>query len=801
MLVLQQCAARLFAYFTRARDSPPVQSCSVYRGTRFRCTVLPPSAPSPVTATDAANATDVANVANVTDAADTTDAANATDVANAFCSARPVCPTESLDLLALRAIERHYVSAHAAIWSAAAARCRQITAAVSGATGDTLLQLLEAEIDTYSQQNFALGVGCGHYNRAWLAVADGRFHTARTHDLLGCLAVEHVFEPLAAPLTAAVQRAYAQCVGPVCPVLKSAAHLLGLVRSLESLAGDFRTTDRLTQSIVSTVRCRLPDWHRSNTGPIAVRLRRAEETRVSQILAAHFLIPLGRHIVASVVDDLADLAVTEDDVASVVLQPDAFRMLCGVMDRRPGTRAILHDLLRRVVEADGAADLEAAGVDTDLTGRAFAGVVLGLLARYRLLGTMPSGPEVGPNQNNPSNPSSTANASNTTASSTASTANTSSTSSTANTSNTSNTTASTSCSGIAAGIAALMAGPDAAVHMARHVAGILHTRAHDCKPQLETALLACAYLADRATFAALHTDGLAARLQSQRANVGLEQHAIALIQQMAGYATVARMHKMVHECIVASALARQSPAGCRTSIRVFSSGIWPSPPPARAIRVPQELQDGVAQFAERYAQEYPHRRLTWAWSLCTAELTTLHPYARQIICPLAVAVVLLAFPADSDELSQDMLADVTGLGPHDLADALKLLSNAHLLEQRANNWAICPGTPTGAGNAVGQQQQQRVNLCRRRRVLGTISTQTRKMPSLHNLHDEAVQAALVRYMKQAQTADAETVIRHVAGRLAPAYVCTASDIARQIDSLIARDFIRRNEDHMLEYIP
>ena len=776
-LVLQQCAARLFAYFTRARDSPPVRSCSVYRGTCFRCTVLPPSAPSPVT--DEANATDEANV---------------TDKADAFCSARPVCPTEPLDLLALRAIEWHYVSAHAAIWSAAAARCKQITAAVSGATGDTLLQLLEAEIDTYSQQNFALGVGCGHYNRAWLAVADGRFRTARTHDLLGCLAVEHVFEPLAAPLTAAVQRAYAQCVGPVCPVLKSAAHLLGLVRSLESLAGDSRTTDRLTQSIVSTVRCRLPDWHRSNTGPIAVRLRRAEETRVSQILAAHFLIPSGRHIVASVVDDLADLAVTEDDVASIVLQPDAFRMLCGVMDRRPGTRALLHDLLRRVIEADGAAELEAGGVDTDLAGRAFADVVIGLLARYRLLGTMPSGQGAVSNQNNPSstanqnNPSSTANTV-----SKSSTANTVSTSSTTNTS----ITASTSSSGIAAGIAALMAGPDAAVHMARHVAGILHTRAHDCKPQLETALLACAYLADRATFAALHTDGLAARLQSQRANVGLEQHAIALIQQMAGYATVARMHKMVHECIVASALARQSPAGCRTSIRVFSSGIWPSPPPARAVRAPQELQDGIAQFAERYTEEYPHRRLTWAWSLCTAELTTLHPYARQIICPLTVAVVLLAFPADSDELSQDMLADVTGLGPHDLADALKLLSNAHILEQRVDNWAICSNIPGGAG----ARQQQRVNLCRRRRVLGTISTQTRKMPSLHNLQDEAVQAALVRYMKQAQTADAETAIRHVASRLAPAYVCTASDIARQIDSLIARDFIRRNADHALEYIP
>lgn len=308
------------------------------------------------------------------------------------------------------------------------------------------------------------------------------------------------------------------------------------------------------------------------------------------------------------------------------------------------------------------------------------------------------------------------------------------------------------------------------------------------------------YLNDKDLFAEIYRNQLATRLLNQRsATNDLEKNMIAKLKIQCGTHYTSRMEGMLRDLAVggdqlakfkrhAEQKQQDSKTSLEFSVQVLTTGFWPTymkPEP----NLPDELQHHMDTFADWHDKEHARRKLTWIFSLGSANVrATLTNPRRQYDLSVSTlqAIVLNAFN-DSAEFTADQLGAKLNLEFEILRALLgSLACTKYKLLVKDTPGPKIVGTTKFKANVKFSSKIRRI--------------QTPK-PNLQTSHNKnrveedrshAIDSAIVRIMKARKTLGHTDLIGEVMSQLV-LFQPNSKQVRRRIESLIDREFLARSE--------
>lgn len=287
--------------------------------------------------------------------------------------------------------------------------------------------------------------------------------------------------------------------------------------------------------------------------------------------------------------------------------------------------------------------------------------------------------------------------------------------------------------------------------------------------------------------------------------------------------------------VPAMAVAPVSSSGVRTNgldfaVRVLTTGHWPTYAQDK-ITLPPELYQSEQVFREYYNTRTAQRVLRFVHALGKVWLTTTY-YANgrwggkvELACSTHQACVMMLFN-DAESLTYGKICEMLGLDP--AADvskgtmlSLSTISGASGSKARAQQSqsvllrapAVAAGGAAGSGSSthVGVNDVFSVNVkfsSQRPKLklkpLHAKITDAEKEAAQSTVHEDrrhAVEAAIVRVMKQHKRMPHNQLVVQVSELLMPVFKPDPPLIRSRIDELITREYIKRDPDvHVYEYL-
>lgn len=239
-----------------------------------------------------------------------------------------------------------------------------------------------------------------------------------------------------------------------------------------------------------------------------------------------------------------------------------------------------------------------------------------------------------------------------------------------------------------------------------------------------------------------------------------------------------------------------------SSYQVLGTGFWPLNAPNTPFTPPTEVNKAVESFRRFYDQKHNGRKLTWLWQLCKGEIRA--NYVKQQKVPYTFQVstyqmaVLLLFN-EQDTLDYAEIKEYTQLNDDILEhQVIGVLMKARVLTAKPDDGKPEDGTRYTLNNNF-KNKKIKVNL-----NINVKSEQKTEADETHKTVEEdrklLLQAVIVRIMKGRKRLRHVQLVEEVINQVKNRFPPKVSDIKKNIDALMEKDYIERLDNDELAYI-
>ncbi|EHY52580.1 hypothetical protein HRR83_006927 [Exophiala dermatitidis] len=238
------------------------------------------------------------------------------------------------------------------------------------------------------------------------------------------------------------------------------------------------------------------------------------------------------------------------------------------------------------------------------------------------------------------------------------------------------------------------------------------------------------------------------------------------------------------------------------NVNVLSAAAWPTYPDV-AVNIPPEISKVMEDFEAHYKSKHSGRKLSWKHSLAHCQLRANFPRGyKELVVSGFQAVVLLLFndiPADK-HLSYTEIKASTGLVDAELKRTLQSLACAkYQVLQKHPRGRDVDETDTFTFNAGFTDAKLRIKINQIQLKETKEENKETHQRVAADRHYET-QAAIVRIMKSRKKITHNELIVEVIKATMSRGVLDQADIKRNIEKLIEKDYMEREEGNTYSYV-
>ncbi|KAE9994625.1 hypothetical protein EG327_006768 [Venturia inaequalis] len=237
-------------------------------------------------------------------------------------------------------------------------------------------------------------------------------------------------------------------------------------------------------------------------------------------------------------------------------------------------------------------------------------------------------------------------------------------------------------------------------------------------------------------------------------------------------------------------------------VNILCASAWPTYPDI-PVNVPTEIKKEIDRFELHYKSKHSGRKLEWKHALAHCQMKASFPKGKkEIVVSSFQAFVLLLFNGvgENEKISYETLKEETGLVDTELVRTLQSLACAKLrpLQKHPKGRDVNP-TDTFSLNAGFTHEKYRVKI-NQVQLKETKEENKETHERVQADRNFETQAAIVRIMKSKKTIGHQALLIEVVEATKKRGVLSFPDIKKNIDRLIEKEYMEREDGNMYSYV-
>ncbi|KAH8705420.1 putative ubiquitin ligase subunit CulD [Talaromyces proteolyticus] len=330
--------------------------------------------------------------------------------------------------------------------------------------------------------------------------------------------------------------------------------------------------------------------------------------------------------------------------------------------------------------------------------------------------------------------------------------------------------------------------------------------------QLDKVLELFRFVHGKAVFEAFYKNDLARRLLMGRsASDDAEKSMLARLKTECGSNFTHNLEAMFRDMDLARdemtsynsyQSQRRHRLGLDLNVSVLSSAAWPTYPDV-TVRIPPDIAKATSDFEQYYHTKHKGRKLHWKHQLAHCQLRSRFDKGnKEIVVSSFQAIVLLLFNdvAEGETLTYVQIKEACGLSDRELTRTLQSLACAkyRVLLKKPKGKDVNE-TDVFSFNAGFQDQKMRIKINQVQLKETKEENKTTHERVAADRHYET-QAAIVRIMKSRKLITHAELVAEVIKATRSRGVLEPAEIKKNIEKLIEKDYMEREEGNKYSYL-
>ncbi|EED22944.1 nuclear pore complex subunit Nup192, putative [Talaromyces stipitatus ATCC 10500] len=330
--------------------------------------------------------------------------------------------------------------------------------------------------------------------------------------------------------------------------------------------------------------------------------------------------------------------------------------------------------------------------------------------------------------------------------------------------------------------------------------------------QLDKVLDLFRFVHGKAVFEAFYKNDLARRLLMGRsASDDAEKSMLARLKTECGSSFTHNLEAMFRDMDLARdemssynayKSQRRDKLNLDLSVNVLSAAAWPTYPDV-LVRIPPDIAKAISDFEQYYHTKHNGRKLSWKHQLAHCQLRSRFDNGnKEIVVSSFQAIVLLLFNdvSEGETLSYGQIKEATGLSDRELKRTLQSLACAkyRVLTKKPKGKDVNE-TDQFAYNNAFQDPKMRIKINQIQLKETKEENKTTHERVAADRHYET-QAAIVRIMKSRKTITHAELVAEVIKATRSRGVLEPAEIKKNIEKLIEKDYMEREEGNRYSYL-
>ncbi|KAF5864788.1 hypothetical protein ETB97_006325 [Aspergillus alliaceus] len=238
------------------------------------------------------------------------------------------------------------------------------------------------------------------------------------------------------------------------------------------------------------------------------------------------------------------------------------------------------------------------------------------------------------------------------------------------------------------------------------------------------------------------------------------------------------------------------------NVSVLSAAAWPSYPDVQ-VRIPPEIGTAVSEFEKFYYSKYNGRKLNWKHQLAHCQLRARFPKGdKELVVSSFQAIVLLLFNdiSTNGTLSYQQIQEATKLSDQELKRTLQSLACAkyRVLIKKPRGREVNTTDEFSYNEGFSDVKMRiKINQIQLKETKEENKTTHERVAA--DRHYET-QAAIVRIMKSRKTITHPELVAEVITATRSRGVLEPAEIKKNIEKLIEKDYMEREEGNRYQYV-
>ncbi|KAF1938487.1 Cullin-domain-containing protein [Clathrospora elynae] len=330
--------------------------------------------------------------------------------------------------------------------------------------------------------------------------------------------------------------------------------------------------------------------------------------------------------------------------------------------------------------------------------------------------------------------------------------------------------------------------------------------------QLDQVLDLFRFLHGKAVFEAFYKKDLARRLLMGRsASADAERSMLSRLKIECGGGFTANLEQMFRDIELSReemtsykniGEERNEKLSLDLSVNILSAAAWPTYPTVPVI-LPQQIQAAIDKFEAHYKIKHSGRKLEFKHALAHCQVKAKFPKGlKELVVSSFQAIVLLLFNGrkDDEHIDYNYLKEATGLPPAELNRTLQSLACAKVrpLTKHPKGREINPSdTFTLNTSFTDPKYRIKINTVQLKETAAENKETHERVAADRNYE---TQAAIVRILKARKRISHAELVSETIKATRNRGTLEVSGIKRNIDRLIEKEFLEREEDGLYAYI-
>ncbi|PNS17618.1 hypothetical protein CAC42_3013 [Sphaceloma murrayae] len=247
---------------------------------------------------------------------------------------------------------------------------------------------------------------------------------------------------------------------------------------------------------------------------------------------------------------------------------------------------------------------------------------------------------------------------------------------------------------------------------------------------------------------------------------------------------------------------KQTSGALDLGVNVLSAAAWPTYPDIPVV-IPADVNVAIEDFERYYKSKHSGRKLAWKHALAHCQVKAKFAKAtKELLVSSFQAIVLLLFNGlpEGERLSYEHIQDVTKLPEAEVKRTLQSLACAKFrpLTKHPLGKDINAGDAFSVNNSFSHPRYRvRINQVQLKETKQENKETHERVAEDRNFE---CQAAIVRIMKSRKTIGHSELVAEVITATRTRGVLAVADIKRNIDRLIEKDYMERDDGNMYSYV-